>query len=133
MKANYETPKQEAEISMGNMYDVNKQLMQYETPITEEEIANRKEDLVKWLIESNSKYFMLLCHEKRDYTIFAITSETGVEDIPNILLDECMCNRGDLIAVDATPDGAYEIWIKNYADEYSCYYFFPYGEAVIEV
>lgn len=134
MKANYEAPKQEAEISMGNMYEVNKQLMKYETPITEEEIINRKNDITNWLFETDNKYYMLLCHEKRDYTIFAVKSETGAEDIADILIDECIYNRGDLIAIDkVSNEEVYEIWIKDLSDEYNCYYFFPYGEAVIEV
>lgn len=134
MKANYEAPKQEAEISMGNMYEVNKQLMKYETPITEEEIINRKNDITNWLFETDNKYYMLLCHEKRDYTIFAVQSEMGAEDIADILIDECIYNRGDLVAIDKVPnEEVYEIWIKDLSDEYNCYYFFPYGEAVIEV
>lgn len=134
MKANYEAPKQEAEISMGNMYEVNKQLMKYETPITEEEIINRKNDITNWLFETDNKYYMLLCHEKRDYTIFAVKNETGAEDIADILIDECIYNRGDLIAIDkVSNEEVYEIWIKDLSDEYNCYYFFPYGEAVIEV
>lgn len=140
MKANYKdkiTPK--AEVSMGNLYDMNKQLMEHEPVATEEEIKVAKEHLREYLTHNfKQKYFMLLCHELRDYTMFnldktdtwrmakADTIMTAANDII-----ECMTNRGELLVADQQEDGAWELWIRN-SEGCFAYYFFPYGEAVLE-
>ena len=54
-------------------------------------------------------------------------------DLANILVDECLKNRGEIRAIDITEDkGAIEIWLIIDEEAY-CYYFFPYGQAVIEI
>lgn len=141
MKANYEDkiPKATSEVALGNLYDMNKQLMEQEPEISEAELQLAKEHLRTWLTHKfEQKYFMLLCHELRDYTLFnldktntwkmapPITVQTATNDII-----ECMTNRGKLLVMDEQDDGVWELWVRN--DE-GCfaYYLFPYGEAVLE-
>lgn len=141
MKANYEDkiPKKTSEVSLGNLYDMNKQMMEQEPPITAEELQTAKENLRAWITKHfKQKYLMLLCHELRDYTLFnldktnswAIAQPTTVYQAAGDIV-ECMTNRGQLLVMDEQEDGAWELWIRN--DE-GCfaYYLFPYGEAVIE-
>ena len=137
MKANYETPKEETSVEMGDLYSVNKQLMKNEPLMTKEEIEDAVGEAFGWIKEvaqTNDSYFMLLCHERRDYTLFNLcgVGDATYLDTANIII-ECIQNRGDLLAMDVTEDEtALEIWMKD-NDEPFCYYFFPYDEGVIEV
>ena len=139
MKANYKNKKAESEISLGNLYEMNKQLMMQEPAITEAETQLAKEHLRHWFTEHfKQKYFMLLCHELRDYTLFNLdkTSSWAIAKPQTIMtvaddVIQCMTNRGELLVADQQENGAWELWIRN--DE-GCfaYYLFPYGTAVIE-
>lgn len=140
MKANYKDKiKPSSEVTLGNLYEMNKQLMEQEPVITKEELQVAKEQLRAWVSKNSSqKYFMMLCHEQRDYTLFnldktsswgvipATTIFTSVEDII-----ECLQNRGELLVADLQESQAWEFWIRN---ENGCfaYYLFPYGTAVLE-
>ena len=141
MKANYEDkmPQSTSEVSLGNLYDVNKQLMQKEPKITNTELQLAKEHLRTWITNNfKQKYFMLLCHELRDYTLFnldktsswAIAKPQSVYEAVNDII-ECMTNRGELLVIDDQKNGAWELWIRN-AEGCFAYYLFPYGEAVLE-
>ena len=141
MKANYEDkiPQSTSEVSLGNLYDMNKQLMAQEPEITSEKLLAVKEELRKWFSDNfKQKYFMLLCHELRDYTLFNldktnswhIAPPMAIMSVANDLI-ECMTNRGTLLTIDKQKMGGWEIWIRN---EEGCfaYYLFPYGKAVLE-
>ena len=140
MKANYEDKiKPSAEVSMGNLYDMNKQLMEHEPEITAEELQTAKENLRAWFTKHFAqKYFMLLCHERRDYTLFnldktdswAAAKPSTIMAVANDVI-ECMTNRGTLLVVSEQEDGVWEIWTRNDEGCYA-YYLFPYGPAVIE-
>ena len=137
MKANYEDkiPKSEAQVTLGTLYDVNKQIVAQEPAISEEHFNKAIKQLYDWFFASRHNYYMLLCHELRDYTLFNFdaTSEKRAHKAAEATDDvlECMTNRGQLISVEFQTDGAWEIWMRN--DE-GCfaYYLFPYDNAVIE-
>ena len=78
-------------------------------------------------------YFMLLCNEAKDYTIFKINNHASVEKATEEL-KECLLNRGEVLDISKVDEiqEAFEIWIKMNNDAY-CYYLFPYDEAIIEV
>lgn len=142
MKANYadKTPKKTAEVSLGNLYDINKQMMANEPVVTMEERASQGEHLERWLETFfPQKYFMMLCHERRDYTLFNLdkTSSWAAPapyTISTVCKDifECLDNRGDLISIEQQPDNTWEFWIRTIDDQCVVYYLFPYGEAVLE-
>lgn len=143
MKANYEDKiKQEtstSEVSLGNYYEMNKQLMANEPALTAEELTEAKDMLYDYALKHYAqKYFMLLCHERRDYTLFNLgenpTSSVRDKSCSTFAFDviDCMQNRGQVIAADEQDDGAIEIWIRDEENEMAAYYLFPYGAAVIE-
>ena len=140
MKANYKDKleKPTSEISLGNLYDINKQLMDKEPVLSEDAINEAKEKMSSWFFNKiEQKYYMLLCIEQRDFTLFNLDGlRIGSPDKEKCILAAhdvvgCMCNRGVILAIDLREDGAYELWIRN--DE-GCfaYYLFPYGAAVLE-
>ena len=79
---------------------------------------------------------MLLCNERKDYTVFRMRDTTAtIGAIQNMVNDviECMTNRGTLLAIDLQEAGGWELWIKGAEDGFcSAYYLFPYGAAVLE-
>ena len=115
-------------LSAGNLYDINKNLVKDNvSPLTEEEIADKRQLILNFLTEM---YYMLLCNDRKDYTVFRISNSK--EECVKILIDECLKNRGEILSIEPTENkDAFEIWIKV-EDEVFCYYFFPYSQAIIE-
>lgn len=122
-----------ADVEMGTLYDMNKGIIKNLKPLSKTKLREKKDELQHFFVED--KYFMLLCHEQRDYTVFKMSNEllSTAKESAKILVDECLYNRGEIISIEKTEDDlAYEIWIRN-EDEDFCYYLFPYSQAVIEV
>jgi hypothetical protein len=141
MKANYEDKilKQTSEVSLGNLYEVNQQLMNNEPKIADDVLASKKQELSNW-IQSHyeQKYLMLLNNDLHDYTIFNLNKQNivafygnnvGVRAADDVI--ECMTNRGILLTLTLQEDDVWELWIKN-PEGCFVYYLFPYGNAVIE-
>ena len=126
------TPGKTTDITLGSAYEINKNLVEkYEKELTAEELKQKKEELIAFLNAKNDNYYMLLCNDKKDYTVFRLVESK--EELVNILVDECLLNRGLVKGIDLTEDKyAMEIWL-SIDNEAFCYYFFPYGAAVIEV
>ena len=123
------------DISLGTLYDVNKNLvLNGETKLTKGVINSKKEIIKNFLRKMDNTYYMFLCNERKDYTVFrkgSYNEDTYTDDshqldeIINILVDECMMNRGEIRGIDLTKDkDAIEIWLII-EDEAYCYYFFP--------
>ena len=116
------------------LYDLNKQLMHEQraiSPIALQPYQDKIEDWFNWSIDS---YAMLLCHERRDYTIFHLYEKQNPNP-PQLAAKEligCLIDRGDILSIDETTDKAWEIWLRINNEEY-CYYLFNYDNAVIEV
>lgn len=122
------------DISVGTLYELNQQLMMKEKEMTKEQIDEAFEK-INMFFQSNGTYFMLLCHEKRDYTLFRRNGHINLMT-ENFTAERelrvCLNNRGKIISIDELQDGNFEIWIKVYNDNAYCYYLFPYDEGVIE-
>jgi hypothetical protein len=125
-----------SDITLGTTYEINKNLVEkYEKILSKEELEEKKQVILNYLQELNNFYFMLLCHERRDYTLFRYTDNKNKEkDIQTIEeMIECLLNRGQIKGIDITKDGiAIEIWISINGESFA-YYFFPYDEGVIEI
>ena len=121
------------EIQGNSLYDANKQLvLEHEKVLTHLELARKQEELQGFFDDNVIEYAMMLCHDRRDYTIFHLnsTSTSTYNAAKEVLL--CCINRGDIVGIDLTDDKqAYEIWLKINNEAY-CYYLFPYDQAVID-
>lgn len=125
----------------GNLYEVNKSLVEKsEKPLKGKAFTNEYNKQVAPYIKKKSqehKYFMLLCNELKDYTVFHFGTEKSNKDFEpfSFSFRSCLFNRGRVYCMEPTADGvAIEIWIQSDEDsEFHCYYFFPYDEAVIEL
>ena len=119
------------ELNFGTLYEANKKLVEEHEPVlTKEELDNKKDIVISFLENTDNKYYMLLCNEKKDYTVFH--RNNGIECLQDILIDECLPNRGNTKSIELTENNdAIEIWISIDGESY-CYYFFPYDIAIIE-
>jgi hypothetical protein len=132
-----EEEKKTTEASLGNLYDMNKIFIKdHEPELTEGNLNSKKQILIDFIKKCNNNYYMLLCNERKDYTVFRwkdLNSALAPFEIANILVDECLKNRGSIRGIDLTQaKDAMEIWLVIDDDAY-VYYFFPYDAAVIEV
>lgn len=114
-----------------NLYDMAKQFAYTENIMDNLTFNN------KMLEISNNMfihpYVMLLCHERRDYTLF-ISKETSAKEKYATELAETLSNRGDVICADLQEDGAWEIWVRDkVTKENFAYYLFDYSNGIIEV
>lgn len=124
------------EASLGNLYEMNKIVIKdHEPELTEGNLNSKKQIIIDFMKKWNNNYYMLLCNERKDYTVFRwkdLNSILAPNELTNILVDECLKNRGSIRGIDLTEDkGAIEIWLVIEDDAY-VYYFFPYDIAVIE-
>ena len=126
-----------AEIELGTLYDMNKELMKNE-PVLDPIIFNKKLTEIAKSMQYNcdyldKHYWMLLCHDRRDYTIFNIISSQEENDI-EFELGPTLINRGKVLSIDSNGENCWEIWIRdNHSDENFAYYLFNYDDAVIEI
>ena len=137
MEKNKSENNDKKEIEFGTLYDINKSIVKQNEIKLSEGLLNSKKEIIKNFIMKKTEnfYFMLLCNERKDYTLFNFkdykTSERSF-NCANCLIDECLMNRGEIRGIDLTKDKeAIEIWMVI-EDEAYVYYFFPYDNGVIE-
>ena len=119
------------------LYDLNKQMIKENTQkLNADQIADRKEMITNFLKKRNGIYWMLLSNEKKDYTVFRWPdrhSDFSLECLVNILVDECLPNRGEIRSIEKTEqEDAIEIWLII-DDEPYVYFLFCYDFGVVEV
>lgn len=128
--------KKTSNVVLGTAYEINKNLVEkYEKELTIEEKENKKQEISTFIRDTNNRYYMLLCNDRKDYTIFSLLDgeKDKSEDTAVILVDECLFNRGIVKGIDLTENkDAFEIWLSIDKEAY-CYYFFPYDNAIVEV
>lgn len=127
------------EVASISLYEMNKQIMKQVPVATDEEIDALIEKLHPFMKSNHSKYWMMLCAERRDYTLFnldktgsyhVIPTENFVEAAKDVI--DCLKNRGEIIGAYQEKDKtAWELWIKI-NDEAFAYYLFSYDTAVLE-
>lgn len=127
----------EREVTLGTLYDMNKNIVQNSEIKLSEGALNSKKEIVKNFVnKTNNYYYMLLCNERKDYTIFHIDNicnDKKPMELSLCLIDECLVNRGEIRGIDLTKDNdAIEIWLSIEGESYA-YYFFPYDAAIVEI
>ncbi len=117
--------------NMGTLYDINKSIIENNIKeLTEEEIEEKRKLIEALLQRTTNKYYMLLCNDRKDYTVF-VNEENDLDEFLTILLKECLPNRGIIKSIENTEDEqAIEIWLSIEGESY-CYFLFPYDEAII--
>lgn len=121
-----------SEVTLGNLYEMNKSIMKDQPPMEPEELEEKLLNVEKDYFRTKEIFHMLLCNELKDYTVFLVRNKDNDECITEAIaaLKDCMLNRGKVLDIIKQPDGAYEIWLKINGEPY-CYYLFPYDDAII--
>ena len=125
-----------AELNLGTVYDFNKNAMSQFKPMDVIIFNKTTSKIAKEMTEAaelhDKHYWMLLCHELRDYTVFNIIAAESEKYVVNEIRPTLL-NRGSVLDIEEQGNGAYEIWIRNENKENFAYYLFPYDNGVIEV
>lgn len=132
-----------AEFTGNTLYEMNQQLMANEKKLSPAALLSKRRMVKHFFLTNLSQYFMLLCHDARDYTLFndigynpfnAVSVEKTAKQFTKELF-ECLKNRGDILAIDKAKENpkALEIWIRTPEGQNLCYYIFDYTLGVIEV
>lgn len=120
------------EISLGTLYDINKQLMLNQGTLSAAAIKTAQQDLEEWFNWQIDGYAMLLSYERRDFTLFHLYQKANPNP-PKIAASELiklLQERGDILSIDKEGE-AWEIWLKI-GKEAFVYYLFNYDNGVIE-
>jgi hypothetical protein len=123
-------------IILGNLYEMNKQAMLSQPPLTKEQIDTIKPELEKWFNYTLDGYAMLLCRERYDFTVFHLY-ELQNPNPPRVAVTELISvlkNRGKILSIEKdsnTMNNAWEIWIKIGKETFA-YYLFGCDDWVIE-
>ena len=119
-----------SEVSLGTVYDINKNIMSKMEKLSNPALMNKLKKVEQYFNE-NKVYFMLLCADRRDYTLFRLVEDNAPAEAASIL-KECLMNRGEVLEIEKVEEtNAFEIWLRI-DDEPFCYYLFPYDEGVVE-
>ena len=97
MKAHIsEEEKKYKTITLGNLYELNKQALAKSNPLTEEEINNIKPQIEEWFNWQIDGYAILLCRERYDFTIFHLYEKANPNPpmVATLELIETLKNRG---------------------------------------
>lgn len=117
-----------------SLYDFNKVNMAQIKPYDDFVLHKRCSEVIKEIWNKpfeNQTYWMLLCRERNDYTIFCI--KYSIKEAIDAL-EECLRNRGKILDITKQEDGNFEIWIRDFdTNENVVYYLFDYNGAIIEV
>lgn len=121
-----------ADFEGGTLYQMNKQVVKQTTTYTKDELKEKvNSQVIPFFKKCGAEYYMMLCHEQRDYTVFRLTTGNPTQQTAKDVF-ECLFNRGKTYSIEPTQDGAaLEIWIKINSQPY-CYYLFSYNEGVLE-
>ena len=126
-------------ISLGTLYDFNKQLMEKQKPLTIEEIEEIKPKLEEWFNWQIDGYAMLLCREKYDFTVFHLYEKQNLNppQVATNELIEALNNRGKILSIEKdnintnSNEDVWEIWIKINKQVFA-YYLFNCDDFVIQ-
>ena len=117
-----------------SLYDMNKQLIAQQKPLTNEQIEKAKEDIKEFMIQKANAFYMLLCRDINYYTLFhCVENVVGYDSYPAAADEviECLKYVGEIKAIDVLKnEPAIEIWVHGDGDPVAMY-LFSYDEGVI--
>lgn len=126
-------------VSLGTLYDFNKQIMLKQEKLSESEIKTIESELEEWFNWQIDGYAMLLCREKYDFTIFHLYEKQNPNP-PKIAVTELidlLKNRGKILSIEKDTinsymtNNAWEIWLEIDGEAFA-YYLFNCDDWVIQ-
>jgi hypothetical protein len=113
-------------------YEVNQQLKSYERTLDPVELVDKIHAIGEELFKNCPDYLMLLCNDRRDYTIFHLhhKNKNAIKKFENDL-KICLNNRGTTLTIEQVDPVSWEIWVREEDKTNFCYYLFDYSGAVL--
>lgn len=100
-----------AKVEIGTLYDLNKQIMAQLPPQSEDIMTHNWNIIGDWFGKDTERWFMLMCKERSDFTLFHITDNQftkGVQELKEVLEE-----RGQILAIQYQHGkDTFEIWVK---------------------
>jgi len=123
-------------VSLGTLYDFNKQILSKQKKLNQFEIDQIKSKIEEWFNWQIDGYAMLLCRERYDFTIFHLYEKQNSNPckIAVTELIDLLNNRGNILSIEKdsnTMNNAWEIWLEI-DKEIFVYYLFNCDDWVIQ-
>ena len=123
-------------VSLGTLYDFNKQILSKQKKLNQFEIDQIKSIIEEWFNWQIDGYAMLLCRERYDFTIFHLYEKQNSNPckIAVTELIDLLNNRGNILSIEKdsnTINNAWEIWLEI-DKEIFVYYLFNCDDWVIQ-
>lgn len=119
-------------VSLGTLYDFNKQLILRQGKLTGKKIESIKKELEDWFNWQIDGYAMLLCRERYDFTVFHLYEKLN-RNPPAVAANELidiLKNRGKILSIEQEED-KWEIWLEIGGEAFA-YYLFNCDDWVIQ-
>lgn len=131
-----------AEFAIGTQYDIAKRALESGAikPVTKPQSIREFANVGAWFAtDMDFKYFMLLCREAYDFTVFNMVTTNHHKAQQE--LQEVLESRGQVVFIEYNHDSeCYEFWVKCNDtlkavthESYVMYRLFPCNEWVVEV
>lgn len=124
------------DVSLGTLYDFNKQIILKQGKMSKSKIAAIKPELEEWFNWQIDGYAMLLCRERYDFTVFHLY-ENQNPNPPQVAVTELidlLNNRGKILSIEKDSNvinNAWEIWLEIDGEAFA-YYLFNCDDWVIQ-
>jgi hypothetical protein len=123
-------------VSLGTLYDFNKQILSKQKKLNQFEIDQIKSKIEEWFNWQIDGYAMLLCRERYDFTIFHLYEKQNSNPckIAVTELIDLLNSRGNILSIEKdsnTMNNAWEIWLEI-DKEIFVYYLFNCDDWVIQ-
>lgn len=121
-----------ADVALGSLYELNQQIMA-QLPPQDEAIMNYNWTVIgDWFGKNQKRWFMLMCKERSDFTMFHITDNQFTKGISE--LQEVLKERGEILAVQYLHgEDAFEIWVRESKDKVYMFMLFEAEWMIVEV
>lgn len=120
-----------AEVEMGTLYDLNKQIMLQLPPQNKTTMDYNWNVIGDWFGKDKTRWFMIMCKERSDFTFLHILNNNFLAGVQE--LQEILGSRGEVRAIQYQHgEDAFEIWVKI-EDEIFMFMLFGADWMVVEV
>ena len=121
-----------ANIEMGTLYELNKQVMSQLPPQDNQTMTHNFTVIGDWFGKGTERWYMLMCKERSDFTLIHITDNQFTKGLQE--LKEVLEERGQILAIQYQHgEDAFEIWIKDKAGEVFLFMLFTAEWMIVEV
>ena len=119
-------------VEVGSLYELNKQILSQLPPQSDEALARNYNIIGSWFGQTPKRWFMLMCKERSDFTMFHITDHQFTKAV--FELQEVLKERGTVLAIQYVHgEDTFEIWVKDKDGEVFMFMLFEASWMIVEI